>query len=261
MREIYRFKKLQRTLVNYENRISNLEAELYDDSDEDDDDDDYCDRCDSLVQEKLHLESCLSKRRQTIEAEQQKNASLTASLAIAQQSLACCQQEKAALEQVSASHKATAAQWKNQYNQKVKYFEDKITELRTEREAFKTKLNAELKTSEAKNTELKAREVEIAGLKCERDVFEENIGIQNQRDLLLSENAALQVERSAAQSETTSETITENMISIDLFELENKWVEIPGDQMDNEYMEQQWNLPSLIPLMLTSFVPQKGLQL
>ncbi|KAJ5988632.1 hypothetical protein N7481_003842 [Penicillium waksmanii] len=125
------------------------------DYDEDDHDyDDYdCDRCENYIQEKRHLESCLTKRRQTIEAEQQKNASLTASLATAQQSLVCCQQDKAALEQRSASYAAVASQWEAHCNQKVGPLKSENIELKRERDTLKTKLNMELKTLKAKNTD------------------------------------------------------------------------------------------------------------
>lgn len=125
----------------------------------------------TTYRKKRHLESCLAKHRQTIEAEQQKNASLTASLATAQQNLVCCQQEKAALEQKSASYKALAAQWEAYCNQKVGPLESKNIELKVERDTSGIKLNMELKISEAKNTKLKALQVDISGLKGERDIL------------------------------------------------------------------------------------------
>jgi hypothetical protein len=83
------------SLVNHNDSIASLEAEMYDE-------DGYYDyqyydynRCDNLVQGKQHLESFLSKRMQTTEAEKKKNTSLTTSRVTAQQSLVCCQQEKA----------------------------------------------------------------------------------------------------------------------------------------------------------------------
>ncbi|CAI7614907.1 unnamed protein product [Penicillium manginii] len=237
--------QLQRTVVNQKNRIANLEWELNSYYEEDYYEDDYHEeyyyeddgRHDHLVREKKHLESVLSKRKQTINEEAAKNARLTASLAITQGDLERCRQGKKVLEQKSASLTAAVAQSNTQHKQEVEGLRIQIAELEKEQSRLSTKvtdLSLNRLALQERSTELE-RERENLRTK--------NAAIEKEKETLLAENATLKMERENIRVENTKEINSSKATRIDLLELENRPIEIPAKEYEDKYMDAlEWNI-------------------
>jgi chromosome segregation ATPase len=229
MRENHSFKKLEEKVNNCENGISSLKAVLY--HGEGENSKNY------WMHEKKKLENALSKRRQTINQELKRNAILQGNLKTAQKSLEFCRRDKAALERKCASLKAAPAQPKAQLDQEPEALLTKVTEITRERDALlmkNTGLLIDRLALQKRSTELKA----------ERDTLrEKNTTIEKEKDIILAENFKLRSERDILRARNTKNANSYKSTPVDLFELENPWVEVPKEAIGAEYMDApEWNI-------------------